>query len=75
MDPAELKALRARLGLTQRGLSEIVGVSSNTVARWERGELPVREPIARLLRLLPRQVQGSNKAVESPFPRGRRSGK
>jgi len=30
-------------------LAEAVGVTSNTVARWERGEMAISEPAARLL--------------------------
>jgi DNA-binding transcriptional regulator YiaG len=30
-------------------LAEVVGVTSNTVARWERGEMAISEPAARLL--------------------------
>lgn len=37
----EIKALRTRLGLTQQALADIVEVTSNTVARWERDELGV----------------------------------
>ena len=35
----EIRALRTRLGLTQKALAERVEVSPNTVARWERDEL------------------------------------
>lgn len=41
MNGIEIRALRTRLGLTQKELAERVGVRSNTVARWERGELGV----------------------------------
>ena len=41
MNGIEIRALRTRLGLTQKALAEIVGVNSNTVARWERGELGI----------------------------------
>jgi transcriptional regulator with XRE-family HTH domain len=37
----ELKKRRALLGLTQKELAERLGVSPNTVARWERGERQV----------------------------------
>ena len=37
----EIRALRTRLGLTQKALADKVEVSSNTVARWERDELGV----------------------------------
>ena len=45
----ELRAIRARLRLTQVELAELVGVASNTVARWERGEMAMRERRARLI--------------------------
>jgi len=45
----ELRAIRARLRLTQVELAELVGVASNTVARWERDEMAMREPAARLI--------------------------
>jgi transcriptional regulator with XRE-family HTH domain len=48
----ELRGLRKRLGLTQVELAKKVGVASNTVARWERGELGISEPVSRLLALL-----------------------
>lgn len=53
----EVRALRKRLRLTQAGLAEAVGVAPNSVARWERGEMAIRESAARLMRLLakPRQ--------------------
>ena len=33
-----IKSRRKNIGLTQKELAEKVGVSMNTVARWERGE-------------------------------------
>ncbi|MDP2601785.1 MAG: helix-turn-helix domain-containing protein [Deltaproteobacteria bacterium] len=45
----ELRAIRARLRLTQVELAELVGVASNTVARWERDEMAMRERKARLI--------------------------
>lgn len=41
MDGADLKAYRERLGLSQTGLAEQLGVTSNTVARWEREEMGI----------------------------------
>jgi len=51
----EVRRLRTRLGLTQAQLAERVGVTSNSIARWERDELGVRESAARLMRLLVQQ--------------------
>jgi transcriptional regulator with XRE-family HTH domain len=48
----KLHAIRQRLGLTQAALAEAIGVTSNTVARWERGEMAISEPAARLLEKL-----------------------
>ena len=45
----ELRAMRARLKLTQVEFAELVGVAANTVARWERNEMVMREPAARLI--------------------------
>lgn len=52
MTGAELRRIRKRLGLTQAQLAERVGVTRNSVARQERGEIGIREPLARLIRLL-----------------------
>lgn len=38
--------------MTQAQLAELLGVAKNSVARWERDEMGIREPAARLLRVL-----------------------
>ena len=43
MTPDELRQARRGYGLTQAGLAEIMGTSTNTVARWERGEVVVNQ--------------------------------
>jgi DNA-binding transcriptional regulator YiaG len=47
----ELRNLRRRLGLTQTALADLVGVPSNTIARWERDEMAMRPAMDRLIRL------------------------
>ncbi|MBI3800222.1 MAG: helix-turn-helix transcriptional regulator [Deltaproteobacteria bacterium] len=53
----ELKALRARLGLTQYELAEKVGVARNTINRWEMGIRRIPEPVARLVDYLAKEVR------------------
>jgi DNA-binding transcriptional regulator YiaG len=48
----KVRTIRMRLGISQRELGDRLGVAQNTVARWERGEVKVTEPIARLLRIV-----------------------
>jgi DNA-binding transcriptional regulator YiaG len=50
--PREFRDLRKQLGLTQVQLGDALGVRANTIARWERGELRIAEPAARLLKVL-----------------------
>jgi len=48
----EVRRIRKRLGLSQAALAKEVGVNVNSLARWERGELGIRESAARLMRRL-----------------------
>jgi len=41
MTEAEIKKARQRLGMTQAGLAEALGMQRNSVARMERGEQPI----------------------------------
>lgn len=48
MTPAEFKAARSALCLSQRDLAEVWGMGQNgerTIRRWEQGDVPVN-PIA-----------------------------
>lgn len=40
MTPAEIKALRAALGLSREKFAALVGVAAFTVYRWEMGQKP-----------------------------------
>jgi transcriptional regulator with XRE-family HTH domain len=46
----ELKSIRKKLGWTQVQMAKAIGVDPNTVARWERNEVGISEPIARFIR-------------------------
>ena len=50
MTGREFRAIRRKLAMTQAALALEIGVTSNTVARWERGEMAIYEPAARLLK-------------------------
>jgi DNA-binding transcriptional regulator YiaG len=52
MEGKELLEIRKSLGLTQVQIAERIGVTSNTVARWERGEVRISEPVSKLILLL-----------------------
>src|SRR5436190_18167911 len=45
-----VKAIRARLGVSQSELARLVGAHAMTVSKWERGVLKPSEHQARLLR-------------------------
>jgi putative transcriptional regulator len=52
MTGAQIRDLRKGLGYTQARLGEELGVTANTVARYEREELRPSPPVLKLLRLL-----------------------
>jgi DNA-binding transcriptional regulator YiaG len=65
----ELRQLRQDvLNLTQALLADRLGVTSTTVARWERGERTISEPVARLVRFLA-DTAPKRKAARSRSPR------
>jgi transcriptional regulator with XRE-family HTH domain len=62
MTGTALRTLRTQAGLSQQGLAARLGVHWNTVARWERDELPIRAVVALSIRSV-------CAAVPSPTPR------
>lgn len=59
----ELRAVRKRLEKTQKQLADLVGVSGNTIARYERDEVGISEPLSRFVTLLEKTmtVEGSQR--------------
>ena len=62
MTGPELKHIREKLGWSQARLAEAVGVAPNSIARQERGELGIKESLARLIRLVAEQNEGTRAA-------------
>jgi DNA-binding transcriptional regulator YiaG len=53
--PAELRTARKVLGLTQHGLAEVLRMGKwgfQSVAKWEKGEIPVPGPVAVAVELM-----------------------
>jgi len=53
--PEDVKALRARLRVSQPVLAAFLGVTKSTVAQWEQGAKKPRGPALRLLNLADRK--------------------
>lgn len=67
----EIRFLRKRMDLTQSELSRLLGVDSQSVARWEKDECKAPGPADRMLRILylefedePQSVIGLLKALD-----------
>ena len=41
----KLKETRKELGLTQKAFGDMLGISPNTIARYERGEMQPQHPV------------------------------
>ncbi|MBV9571311.1 MAG: type II toxin-antitoxin system MqsA family antitoxin [Alphaproteobacteria bacterium] len=54
MRPAEVRAIRLRLKLSQRKAGDILGGGPRAFQKYESGEVAVSRPMAQLLRLLDR---------------------
>jgi transcriptional regulator with XRE-family HTH domain len=50
--PKEVRFLRSHMELTQAELGDMLRVTDQTVARWEKGETPISGPADLLLRVL-----------------------
>jgi transcriptional regulator with XRE-family HTH domain len=55
---AELKRCRERLRLTQAAMAKQIGVHSNSLARMERDNMTISEPVAKLVRLIVKVNRG-----------------
>lgn len=51
LSPAELRRVRHRVGLSQRGMARFLGVGEKTYTRWEAGLSPQTKSMDNLIRL------------------------
>ena len=56
MTGEELRRIRLRLGLTQAAFAPRLGITSNSLARLERGERGVSETLALLAQVVAQQA-------------------
>ena len=62
----ELRFLRKRLNLSQKGIADLLGYSDQQIRRWENDSAEMPGPASRLLRLLVREweTKASDRAPE-----------
>ena len=59
----DVKAVRARLGMSQAAFAEAFGVSAATVRNWEQGRRAPRGPARVLLRVIDREPEAVRRAL------------
>ncbi|MEQ8268023.1 MAG: helix-turn-helix domain-containing protein [Parvibaculum sp.] len=64
--PAEIdvKAMRARLGMTQKAFSDAFGIPIGTLRDWEQGRRAPDQPSRMLLRVIDREPQAAKRALK-----------
>ena len=55
MEGKQLRKIRNKLHWTQVKLAKEIGVTVTTLARWERNEVSISEPISRFIKLIAKQ--------------------
>ena len=63
LDPGDIKALRANLGMTQEQFALLFGISVHTLRCWEQGRRTPEGPARALLRVVEREPEAVLRAL------------
>ncbi len=72
--PADVRAIRARLGQTQLEFARMIGVSPATLRNWEQGRRQPEGPARALLCVAARDPKAVAAALAGPAPTGSAAG-
>jgi len=65
LEPIDVAAIRARLGMSQAEFARSFGVSAATVRNWEQGRRAPRGPARVLLRVIQREPAAVRRALDA----------
>jgi putative transcriptional regulator len=68
--PADVRAIRAKLGMSQADFALLIGVSVATLRNWEQGRRMPEGPALALLRVAARNPKAVIEALHSSHDRG-----
>lgn len=69
---ARIKSVRAKMGLSQKGLADFMGISPKTVEGWEGNRFSPQGPARRLLEVMDRKPEIVAAYVKRNTPIGRK---
>ncbi len=64
--PLDIKAVRAKTGMTQMEFAAVFGISLGTLRHWERGDRKPRGPALVLLNVLDKEPEAVLRALQTP---------
>lgn len=71
----KIRSARKALGLTQRQLADMIGVSNTSISNWEKGlsrpDADLIQALCNALHLLPNDFYGTNYTESTPVKTGR----